>query len=156
MLTPVREAANRELLWAGLRTRCSTSRLRSLSVHGGDEGNRQRRLGAAWGGISSLQLSPAAGVDGGAAQGVLAGRHRRLDGRAARPAGRPGREGPDRARYDADFCLFAPEESFVVDPGLLRTRHPVTPYAGRTLTGVVRGTMLRGTMIDLRRPQEGC
>jgi allantoinase len=31
-----------------------------------------------------------------------------------------------------------------VDPADLHHRHPVTPYAGRTLTGVVRRTWLRG------------
>jgi allantoinase len=34
--------------------------------------------------------------------------------------------------------------TFTVDPARLRHRHPVTPYAGRTLTGVVRRTWLRG------------
>ena len=33
-----------------------------------------------------------------------------------------------------------------VDPARLRHRHPVTPYAGRTLTGVVRRTWLRGQL----------
>ena len=45
---------------------------------------------------------------------------------------------------DADLVVFAPEDTFVVDPGSLRHRHPVTPYAGRTLKGVVRSTYLRG------------
>jgi len=31
-----------------------------------------------------------------------------------------------------------------VDPARLEHRHPVTPYAGQTLTGVVRRTWLRG------------
>jgi allantoinase len=75
----------------------------------------------------------------------MAERPARLAGLAAKGRIAPG--------YDADFCLFAPEESFIVDPGLLQHRHPVTPYAGRTLTGVVRGAMLRGTMIDASRPQ---
>ena len=36
---PVREAANRELLWAGLRDGdAQPGRVRSLAVHGGDEG----------------------------------------------------------------------------------------------------------------------
>jgi allantoinase len=47
--------------------------------------------------------------------------------------------------YAADLVAFAPEEEFTVDPALLRHRHPVTPYAGKTLTGRVRQTWLRGT-----------
>ena len=31
--------------------------------------------------------------------------------------------------------------------------NPVTPYGGRTLTGVVRGTLLRGQSIDLQEPR---
>ncbi|MDQ6878705.1 MAG: allantoinase, partial [Candidatus Dormibacteraeota bacterium] len=40
--------------------------------------------------------------------------------------------------------------SFIVDPARLHHRHPVTPYAGRKLAGVVRDTLLRGQSIDLR------
>ena len=58
------------------------------------------------------------------------------------------------AGYDADFCVLAPEESFVVDPGRLSHRHPeTTPYAGRTLHGVVRLTMLRGQAAGPGRPR---
>jgi len=49
---------------------------------------------------------------------------------------------------DADFCVLAPDESFVVDPGQLHHRNPVTPYAGRRLDGVVRSTWLRGHLVD--------
>jgi allantoinase len=49
---------------------------------------------------------------------------------------------------DADFCVFAPDEAFIVDPNRLHHRHPVTPYAGRPLAGVVHGTWLRGRQVD--------
>ena len=56
--------------------------------------------------------------------------------------------------YDADFCVLAPEESFVADPGRLHHRHPATtPYAGRRLHGVVRLTVLRGQVTDPDRPR---
>jgi allantoinase len=45
---------------------------------------------------------------------------------------------------DADLVAFDDEAAFTVDPGRLEHRHPVTPYAGQALTGVVRGTWLRG------------
>jgi allantoinase len=48
---------------------------------------------------------------------------------------------------DADLVAFDPEESYVVDAARLQHRHPVTPYAGRTLTGRVRQTWLRGTSL---------
>ena len=37
-----------------------------------------------------------------------------------------------------------PDEPVVVDPARLYDRHPCTPYAGRTLTGAIRTTWLRG------------
>ena len=42
----------------------------------------------------------------------------------------------------------------MVDPARLHHRHPVTPYAGRPLTGVVRGTWLRGRPITGDGPPE--
>jgi allantoinase len=51
------------------------------------------------------------------------------------------------AGCDADLVAFATDESFVVDPGALRQRHPVTPYAGRKLTGVVQTVWLRGVPV---------
>ena len=58
-------------------------------------------------------------------------------------AGLPGK-GAIAPRRDADLVAFDDEASFIVDPARLRHRHPVTPYAGQTLTGVVRRTWLRG------------
>jgi allantoinase len=53
-------------------------------------------------------------------------------------------KGAIAAGYDADLAAFADTASFTVDPAQLHHRHPLTPYAGRTLTGVVRRTWLRG------------
>ena len=49
------------------------------------------------------------------------------------------------AGCDADLVAFDPEGTFVVDPATLRPRHSVTPYAGKTLTGRVKQTWLRGS-----------
>ncbi|MEP6562280.1 MAG: amidohydrolase family protein, partial [Nakamurella sp.] len=46
--------------------------------------------------------------------------------------------------YDADLCVFAPDEAFVVDAARLHHKNAITPYAGRPLAGVVRSTWLRG------------
>ena len=57
-------------------------------------------------------------------------------------------QGRDRAwARDADLVAFAPDASFVVDPARLHHRHPVTPYAGRRLHGVVRDVWLRGARV---------
>jgi allantoinase len=56
---------------------------------------------------------------------------------------------------DADLVVFAPDEEFVVDPTTLAHRHPVSAYAGRRLSGVVRRTWLRGTPAAPDRPPHG-
>jgi len=151
---PIREEANRELLWNGLRDGVldlvvsdhSPATADMKEVASGD-------FGAAWGGISSLQLglpliwTSARGR--GYSLGDVAGW---MSAMPARLAGLR-RKGRVAAGYDADFCLLAPDESFVVDPDGIHHRHPVTPYHGRTLTGVVRGTILRGELIDPGRPR---
>ena len=43
--------------------------------------------------------------------------------------------------------VFRPEESFTVHGEALEHRHPITPYEGRRLFGVVRRTYLRGRRI---------
>jgi allantoinase len=142
---PVREAANRELLWAGLRdgvidlvvsdhSPC-TADMKALAS--GD-------FASAWGGISSLQLGlplvwTQARERGFSLPEVVAW----MAGGPARLAGLR-RKGQIGLGYDADFCVFAPEESFTVDPARLLHRHPVTPYDGWHLRGVVRDTLLRG------------
>ncbi len=66
---------------------------------------------------------------------------------ASGPADLAGLVGKGRIEVgaDADFAEFAPDEEFTVDPHRLHHRHPLTPYAGRRLTGVVRRTWVRGT-----------
>ncbi|RZS36363.1 allantoinase [Herbihabitans rhizosphaerae] len=145
---PIREEGNRELLWQGLtdglidcvvsdHSPC-TPELKRLDV--GD-------FSVAWGGISSLQLGLPAIWTGARERGhTLADVVRWM---AERPANLAGLRGKGRIEVgaDADFCVFAPDAEFTVDPAALRHRNPVTPYAGRALTGVVRETWLRGTRI---------
>ena len=52
------------------------------------------------------------------------------------------------SQEDVDLLVaFDDTAEFTVDPARLRHRHPVTPYTGRTLTGVVRRTWLRGRVV---------
>jgi len=148
---PIRDEANREQLWQGLldglidcvvsdHSPC-TPELKRLDV--GD-------FGEAWGGIASLQLGlPAVWTQARARRIELA---TVVGWLAERPATLIGL--PDKGRLAvgaaADLCAFAPDEEFTVEPARLRQRHPVTPYAGRRLAGVVRRTWLRGAEITER------
>jgi allantoinase len=145
---PIREADNRELLWDGLRTGgidCvvsdhspCTPELKSFDV--GD-------FGVAWGGIASLQLGLCAVWTEARRRGfVLPDVVRWMAEQPAAIAGMQ-RKGHIALGYHADFCVFAPDEAFVVDPARLHHRHPVTPYADRPLAGVVRSSWLRGRLV---------
>lgn len=48
---------------------------------------------------------------------------------------------------DANLCIFDPSRRPIVDPAALASRSRNTPYAGRTLTGAIRHTIVRGELI---------
>ncbi len=52
--------------------------------------------------------------------------------------------GPLVAGRPANLCVVDPSATWVVEPAALASRSRNTPYAGRTLTGRVRHTVLRG------------
>ena len=151
---PVREAANRERLWAGLREQILGMVVSDHSpctepMKERDKGD----FGTAWGGISSLQLGLPLVWTQARRRGL--GLAQVASWMAAAPARLAGLAGKGRiaAGYDADLCVVAPDESFVVDPGQLHHKHPATtPYGGRTLHGVVRLTLLRGQVVDPETP----
>ena len=145
---PIRDAANRDALWQGLRageidcvvsdhSPC-TADLKRLDT--GD-------FATAWGGIASLQLGLPAVWTAARARGVpltevvtwMSTRTAALAGLTRKGALTPGR--------DADLCAFAPDDRFVVDAAALAHRNPVSAYHGQRLTGVVRRTWLRGIPI---------
>ena len=140
---PIRDAANREALWRGLEAGvidCVVSDHSPCPPELKTPGD----FGAAWGGIASLQLGLSA------VWTVARRRGRTLDEVVRWMATAPARlaglsaKGSLAAGCDADLVAFDPDETYVVEAARLLHRHPVTPYAGRTLTGRVRQTWLRG------------
>jgi len=145
---PIRAAANRELLWAALAAGIidvvvsdhspSTPALKQFGT--GD-------FGTAWGGISSLQLGlPLVWTEARIRGHDLAEVVGWMSTGTADLVGATGK-GRIAVGGTADLVVFAPDAPFVVDPGRLHHRHPVTPYAGKTLTGVVRRTYLGGRLV---------
>ena len=145
---PVREAENRELLWEGLADGLIDC---VVSDHSPCTPDLKRfdlgDFGTAWGGVSSLQLGLSAVWTQARVRGHDLPDLVRWMSRG--PADLVGleRKGAIAVGRDADLCVFAPDDAFVVDAAALQHRNPITPYHGRPLAGVVRSTWLRGTQI---------
>jgi allantoinase len=144
---PIRGGANADALWDALRTgaiSCVVSDHSPAPAElkaGGD-------FGTAWGGISSVQLGLPVVWTEARRRGVpLRDVVRWMSDAPARLVGLRAK-GRIEVGYAADLVAFDPDERFTVDPERLLHRHPVTPYAGRTLTGVVRQTWLAGVPVD--------
>ena len=145
---PIRDRATRERLWRGLAEGAldlvaSDHSPAPASLKCIESGDFLR----AWGGVASLELSLAATWTGARARGHgLVNLARWLAAAPARLAGL-GSKGRIAVGCDADFVVFEPDAQFTVNPARLRQRHQITPYAGMTLSGVVRQTFVRGVRV---------
>ncbi len=145
---PVREAENADRLWGALADRTIDAVVSDHSPCTRDlKSFESGDFGTAWGGIASLQLGlplvwtaarerghDLADVARWMSQGPAALAGLRDKGRIAVGA-------------DADLCVLAPDETFVVRADDLHHRNPVSPYEGRRLSGVVRSTWLAGRRV---------
>jgi len=142
---PIRDAPNRDRLWAGLRD----ARL-SAVVSDHSPCTPELKAGSfidAWGGIASIQLGLRAVWTEARRRGFtlndVAGW---MSAEPARIAGLP-RKGAIAEGKDADLVLFDPDRAAIVDPAELHHRHSVTPYAGRRLDGRIVATYVRGVEV---------
>ncbi len=143
---PLRGRANREALWDALRdgtidliaTDHSPCPPEMKELASG-------RFDQAWGGIASLSLAlPVVHTEACRRGFKLSDIARWMSQAPAQLAGIghvAGALGPGR---EANFVVFDPEAEFVVTPEHLHFRHPISPYVGETLLGVVTATYLRG------------
>ncbi|HEV3468103.1 MAG TPA: allantoinase AllB [Pyrinomonadaceae bacterium] len=146
---PIRERENRERLWDALGRGVIEM---IVSDHSPCPPELKRRgegdFLRAWGGISSLQLRlPVVWTEARRRGRTPADLARWLAQAPARLAGLDQSKGSIAPGRDADFVIFDPEATFRVTPDLIEHRHKLTPYAGRTLAGVVEATYLRGQRI---------
>ncbi len=143
---PIREAANRELLWGGLLDghidMVTTDHSPCLPAMKRAEDGRWDR---AWGGIASLGLALPVLWTGMSRRGIAIERVAQwLAAAPVRLAGLSGRKGAIVAGGDADFAIFDPHASWTVSAESLHFRHKVSPYVGAKLQGRVVETWLRG------------
>lgn len=146
---PIRGRAHQAALWEGVRTGTLSAVVSDHSPCLPEQ--KTDDFATAWAGVSSVQIALSVVWTAARARGFALTDIAHW--MSAAPAGLAGLRGKGRiaAGADADLCVFVPEERFVVDPSRLLHRHPVCPYAGRELSGVVRATMLRGHWIDQSR-----
>ncbi|HEX8617163.1 MAG TPA: allantoinase AllB [Thermoanaerobaculia bacterium] len=142
---PIREAANREALWNGLR-----GGLIDLVVSDHSPCTPELKKGdfaAAWGGIASLQFVLPIVWTNASTRGFELQHIAQWCSNAPAQLARLERKGAIAIGNDADLTIWSPEETFIVTPELIRHRHKVTPYLGHELRGVVKETWVRGASV---------
>jgi allantoinase len=146
---PIRSRENCERLWEGLRdgtidlvaTDHSPCPPEMKKFVEGD-------FRAAWGGIASLSMAlPVMNSEAGKRGFSLNDIARWMAEAPAKLAGCETRKGQIAVGYDADFAVFEPDSEFVVSVDRLHHRHPISPYLGENLRGLVKATYLRGKLV---------
>jgi allantoinase len=102
----------------------------------------------AWGGIASLQIAlpvmwTAARWRNIPIERLVAW----MSAAPARLAGLNARKGAITAGRDADLVIIDPDRGLTVDASRLYHRHPVTPYDGARLKGLITMTMVGGEIV---------
>ncbi len=153
---PIRAAANREALWAGLldgtldliatdHSPCPAVMKRLEATEPGQEAGR---FDQAWGGIASLSTALRVLWTECAQRGIpLTRLVRWVCAAPAELAGLDDQVGSIEPGKLANLVAFDTAASARLTPEQLFYRHPLSPYMGETLQGVVRSTWLRGQRV---------
>ncbi len=142
----VKSEGDRDRLWQGL----ANGELSFVaSDHAAARWPAEKRTGSAWtdyGGVPGVELLLPTLYSGGFCSGRLT-LHRLTEVTASEPArffGVDHRKGRLRPGFDADFVVFDDRAQWTVRAEALHNLNRYTPFEGRTLTGRVRATYLRG------------
>jgi allantoinase len=143
---PIREESNREHLWQAVKdgrldfivsdhSPC-TPELKHI-----DTGDIEK----AWGGISALQFGlPLIWTEAKERGLSLVDLARLMSSETAKFAGLDSIKGQISVGFHADFLVFDPEKSYTITNEMIKHRHNITPYAGRSVTGQILHTYVRG------------
>jgi allantoinase len=146
---PIREKENNEKLWQALKdgvidfvaTDHSPAPPEMKQLESGD-------FMKAWGGISGIQFALSTLWTAGRKHGAdIEDMAKWLCMNPALLPGLGNRKGKIEKGYDADLIVWNPEETFVVQEGMIQHRHKITPYLGEELFGVVKQTWLGGELV---------
>ena len=147
---PIRDAETREALWGEVLAgrvdfiASDHSPCPAADKHKGDDDIWQ-----AWGGIAGIQATlPVLLSDGLHERGLSLERIAHLTATApAQLFGLYPRKGAIAVGADADFAIVDPGRRWTLEPVDLQTRSGVSAYLGRTFTGKVLRTLVRGTTL---------
>ena len=135
MPPPIRNASHRGALWDGPASG-AIDLIASDHSPAPPAPKTRGDFTRAWGGIASLELSlPAVWT------------RLRASGDPAALAGLGERKGRIAEGFDADLVVWDPDVEEVVEPARLQQLHKLTPYAGRSLSGTVLTTFVRGERV---------
>ena len=161
---PIRDAANRELLWEALVDGtidlvASDHSPSTAALKFAGDGD----FDLAWGGISGLELSFRAVWTGALARGIPLESVVGWMCTATSALIGLGDRGTIRVGAQADLVAFDPDASFTVSAAALAHKNPVSAFDGSRLRGAVTGVWLRGVPVDegaaagrlLTRPRPG-
>ena len=146
---PIRDKANRDQLWRGLKDRVIDMVVTDHSpcppvMKRQEEGDFRN----AWGGITSLSMAlPVMWTEAKQRGFSLTHLACWMAERPAWLAGCSSQKGRLAAGCDADFVVFDPEAEFTVTRDRLHHRHKISPYLGERLRGTVRRTYVRGRLV---------
>jgi allantoinase len=143
---PLRDSARREALWDLVLTGqfdCLTSDHSPCPTE-----DKTDDVWTAWGGINGIQSFLPALITEGRSRGLSWPALAKLTAEnPARLAGQAHRKGRIVEGMDADFAIVDSGRPWILRQEQLLSRHPHSPYVGRTMNGWVEETVVRGNTV---------